>query len=125
MVREEDGSVKAQYRLYVMITSGNAVHDAFNFPLLARGLYWVVGSSGEMKNYYDFITDSVKGYSGHVNGDGAYPVNKELRQFLQDYAVAQRLFNDGNGFAEWPAPDGPAYNSDEDSQWLYACGLYS
>lgn len=123
--REEDGSVKAQYRLYVMITSGNAVHDAFNFPLLARGLYWVVGSSGEMKNYYDFITDSVNGYSGHVNGDGAYPVNKELRQFLQDYAVAQRLFNDGNGFAEWPAPDGPAYNSDEDSQWLYACGLYS
>ncbi|MDE6849951.1 MAG: hypothetical protein K2J54_01360 [Clostridia bacterium] len=123
--READGTVSAQYRLYAMITGNNQVHDMFTNPLLARGLNWVTGSSGVTKNYYDFITDRIKGYSGHVNRDGAYPVNAELRQFLQDYAVSQRLFNDGNGFAEWAAPDGPDYNSDEDSQWLYACGLYS
>ncbi|MCM1438294.1 MAG: hypothetical protein NC131_03655 [Roseburia sp.] len=123
--RDEDGEIDGQFRVYVMLTDSNPVHDMFTHSLLARGLYWVTDyKTGALKNYYDFIVGT-NGYASHVNLNGAYPVNKELRNFLQDYAVSQRLFNDGNGYAEWPAPDGPAYNSDEDSQWMYACGVYS
>lgn len=68
------------------------------------------------KNYFNFIH---QGYALHVNLDGCYPVTEELRQFLQDYATSQALFDDGNGLAELGG-----YNSDEDSMWMYACGFY-
>lgn len=122
--REEDGTVSAQYRVYAAITQSNPVHDMFTNGQLARGLYWVTDSeSGTYKNYYDFIAGR-NGYGSNCNEDGAYPVNRELKQFLQNYAVSQRLFNDGNGFAEYTNNGGPGYNSDEDSQWLYVCGVY-
>lgn len=71
-------------------------------------------------NYTDFIRDEERGYAAYVNGDGVYPVTEELKVFLQNYAVAQRLFNDGNGYAE-----GAGYNSSETDQWLFACGYYA
>ena len=49
------------------------------------------------------------------------PVTEELKEFLQKYSVNQKLFSDGNGWAEQYVPRYDAY---EDSQWLFACGYY-
>lgn len=126
--KDADGkTVLAQYRIYAVLTQPIPVLEngeeraGLTHGLLAKGYYWVEGEDGTIKNYYDFIMGS-NGYGAHCNSDGAYPVNAELKQFLQDFSVSQRYFNDGKGFAE--DTRGAAYNSDEDSQWLFACGLY-
>lgn len=62
----------------------------------------------------------VYGYADFCNGDGVYPVNKELMRFLQGYATNQRLFMDGNGWAE----AGLKLMSAEEDQWMFACGYY-
>ena len=54
--------------------------------------------------------------------EGRCPVTEELKQFLQKYSVSQKLFSDGNGWAEQHSPRYDAY---EDSQWLFACGYYT
>ena len=54
--------------------------------------------------------------------EGRCPVTEELKEFLQKYSVSQKLFSDGNGWAEQHVPRYDAY---EDSQWLFACGYYS
>lgn len=125
--RETDGSVSAQYRVYAVITKTNPVlrgmaegggDASLVYDMLTPSYHWVLSDDGTMKDYYYFIVGS-GGYSGHCNLDGAYPVNAELKQFLQDFAVSQRYFNDGNGHAE-----GMGVDSDESSQWLFACGIY-
>lgn len=70
--------------------------------------------------YSDGRTGPVKGYRDYCNSDGVYPVTEELKEFLQGYAVNQRMFNDGNGWAE-----NHGYNSSEENQWLFACGVYA
>lgn len=67
-------------------------------------------------DYFDFMEI----YSYYCNSDGTHPVNEELKQFLFNYAVSERLFNDGNGRAE-----DNGLNSGEDDQWLFACGYYA
>ena len=69
------------------------------------------------RNYTSFIHDY---YANYVNADGCYPVTEELKAFLMDYATSQAIFNDGDGLAELAG-----YNSDEESQWLFACGYYA
>ncbi len=119
--KDENGNVSAQYRVYAVLGNRNQVHDAFNNPDLAKMLAYVCEMVGEPAyNYSSFVTR----YISNCNGDGAYPVNEELKTFLQRWAVSQRYFNDGNGYAESTTGGGPGYNSDEDSQWLYACGVY-
>ena len=54
--------------------------------------------------------------------EGRCPVTAELKDFLQKYAVSQKLFSDGNGWAEHSSPRYDAY---EDSMWLFACGYYT
>ncbi len=54
--------------------------------------------------------------------EGRCPVTEELKDFLQKYCVSQKLFSDGNGWAEQHLPRYDAY---EDSQWLFACGYYT
>ncbi len=71
-------------------------------------------------NGYDYRA-FVSAYVAHCNDDGCYPVTEELRVFLQNFATYQRYFDDGNGWAE----TNTNYNSDEDSQWMFACGYYS
>ncbi|MBO4982697.1 MAG: hypothetical protein J6D23_01445 [Clostridia bacterium] len=61
------------------------------------------------------------GYASIINSDGAVPVTKELKDFLQKYSVNQVLFMDGDGWAE---TGNPPYESTEDDQWLFACGYY-
>ena len=62
------------------------------------------------------------GYAGYCNEIGVVPVTKELKDFLQKYSVAQKLYCDGNGWVE----ENPTIKVDagEDDQWLFACGYY-
>ena len=62
------------------------------------------------------------GYAGVANSDGRCPVTAELMDFLQKFAVSQRYFMDGNGWAEIQST--PPYHAGEDDQWLFACGYY-
>lgn len=62
-----------------------------------------------------------KGYAD-IAIDGRCPVTEELKDFLQKYCVKEKLFSDGNGWAEQYIPRYDAY---EDSQWLFACGYYN
>lgn len=59
------------------------------------------------------------GYAAWANADGVVPVTKELAEFFQKFAISQRYFADGDGWAEKLGIY--AY---EDSQWLFACGYY-
>ncbi len=63
-----------------------------------------------------------KGYADIANEEGRVPVTEELKVFLQRYSISQKLFSDGNGFAE---TYNPRYDAYEDSQWLFACGYYT
>lgn len=63
------------------------------------------------------------GYADFANSDGLVPVTPELKVFFQKYSVAQRLFNDGNGFAE--TFGNPSVDALEEDQWLFACCYYS
>ncbi|MDE6597304.1 MAG: hypothetical protein K2K60_01530 [Clostridia bacterium] len=67
-------------------------------------------------NYDSFISN----YSANVNGDGCYPVTAELKEFLQNFAINQRYFMDGRGWAE-----DLGFKATEESQWLFACGYYT
>lgn len=106
-------------RLYAKISQRTEVADEpFTGTNMSRMLNYVVGYDSSDPKYY---TDFINTYAQNCNSDGCYPVNEELKTFLQMFAVSQRYFNDGNGTAEIFAN----YNSDEESQWLYACGFYS
>lgn len=68
------------------------------------------------KDYSNFIET----YDKYCNTDGVHPVNEELKQFLQDWAVQGEYFRDGNGWAEI----GVGLASSYGDQWLFACGYY-
>jgi hypothetical protein len=71
-------------------------------------------------NGKDYSVYFMPAYVNYVNSDGVYAVTKELQVFLQEFAVSQRLFSDGNGFAEVYFN----YQSSENNQWLFNCGIY-
>lgn len=73
----------------------------------------------QCRNVSQEVLDSQGGYADWCNADGVYPVTKELKTFLQNFAISQSLFFDGNGLVE---KDG-TYGG-EDDQWLFACGYY-
>lgn len=66
-------------------------------------------------NYDNFVET----YAQHTNNIGCYPVTAEVKVFLQNYAVSQRYFMDGKGWAEFMG-----YKSMEEDQWLFNCGYY-
>ena len=51
--------------------------------------------------------------------DGGHPVTEELKTFLMEYSLSQRLFSDGDGWAE-----SLGLKSNEESQWLFCCYYY-
>ena len=59
------------------------------------------------------------GYAAWCNSDGVVPVTEELADFFQKFAISQRYFADGDGWAERMG-----IHAYEDSQWLFACGYY-
>ena len=84
-----------------------------------------------IEGYSDVISncpDSLKGtlaYAHVVNSDGAVPVTKELKDFLQKYSINQVMFMDGDGWAETGKTyGGESYEATENDQWLFACGYY-
>ncbi|MGN0806510.1 MAG: hypothetical protein ACI4MC_05675 [Candidatus Coproplasma sp.] len=108
-------------RLYAVINSPNEIVDLTDPRINYRFM--------NGRNYVNFLSV----YREYCNGNGAYPVNKELAQFLQDYCLANRLFNDGYGLAEttyisYIDADGNFktghYDADEDGMWLFSCGYY-
>lgn len=118
--------IKRDTEVFADIWAGN---DGFtNGELVSHGGLRFQGENGVYKDYTNFIY----AYANYCNGAGAHPVTAELKQFLQEFAVSGRLFNDGDGTAEssgytsesgaWIT--GPMLNSDEASMWLFACGYY-
>lgn len=107
-------------RVYAQLRRRTEVTDESFYSGPHMRLYYLVGADGVAKNYEEFIRGA-NGYGAHCNADGVYPVTEELKVFLQTFSVTQRYFNDGNGWAEIEAK----YNSDEDSQWMFACGYYA
>lgn len=121
-------------KIYAMLGSNNEVHSWFGNSYLQAMLgYMSEGEGKEARNYINFVN----AFLSKTNGDGAYPVTDELKDFLQTYAKAQSLFRDGKGYAEQSgtivgeddygnvtSEQAPGYQSDEDSQWMYACGYY-
>lgn len=99
-------------RIYVKVNAATQVMDAFTYELVNKR---VKGKD------YNAMIDA---YAAHTNSDGVYPLTEEFKAFLMDYANAQRLFNDGDGFAE-DSLYGPGYNSTLEDQWLFACGFYT
>lgn len=62
------------------------------------------------------------GYADVAMGDGVFPVTKELQIFLQQFAISQRYFMDGNGWAETYLS--PTIDCAEADQWLFGCLYY-
>lgn len=60
-----------------------------------------------MDTYNDFCNKNV------------HPVNEELKNFLQTFAINERIFADGYGSAEYKG-----FVSGEDNMWLLACGYF-
>lgn len=105
--------------LYAKVSSDNAIIATGTGTGFLDGLIVNKFYSSYYEEYIDY-TYFINAYGGYTNSDGVYAVTEELREYLQSYAVGQRLFNDGNGLAE----SGGGYNSDEEDQWLFACGCY-
>ncbi|MCH5142401.1 MAG: hypothetical protein J1G07_01620 [Clostridiales bacterium] len=95
--------------LYAMLTRDNAV-----FTTEGQNGFLGVTLKVEGKDYSEFMSV----YKQFCK-NGVHPVNAELKQFLQDYAVGQRFFDDGSGYAE-----GLGLVSAEDNMWMFACGYY-
>lgn len=95
----------------LFIEGGAAVADPDNPTFGLEGY-------GSYKGLADMIAPS--------NTDGVYPVTAEVKTFLQKYAVNQRYFNDGNGWAETTAEDEFGYRifATEEAQWLFGVCYY-
>lgn len=62
------------------------------------------------------------GYADVAVGDGVFPVTQEMQLFLQQFAISQRYFMDGNGWAETYLS--PTIDCAEADQWLFGCVYY-
>ena len=103
-----------------------------NYKLFIEGFYNInvqanmpIADNGQLQGMPAGFPDLYKnalGYADFVNSDGLVPVTPELKEFFQKFSVNQRLFNDGNGFAEVYAT--PQVDALEEDQWLFACCYY-
>lgn len=130
--KDEDGNVISWgKKIYAKITQDSEVvvtpsnvgfcHSEISLRFLNNAEQDSSYSEDTYFNYQEFIRNTDTGYAGHVNGDGVYPVTKELKIFLQRFSVSNRYFNDGNGYAEVTQ----LYSSSDSNQWLFSCGYYA
>lgn len=94
--------------------------------IIDRGFMWNERYGGLINLTFDgkSYLDLVDAYNLYCNSDGGHPVTEELKEFLQAYAVYQRFFFDGNGWAE--DPDGRGrLKSSEENQWMFGCYYYA
>lgn len=105
----------------------NPLNDGLIYPICP-------GPNGGYIDYSYMIT-STKGHDGYdkyCNDAGEHPVNQQIKEFLQAYAIKERFFADGEGICEDAELNGAAsmhtsglyLQSDENSMWLYNCGYY-
>jgi hypothetical protein len=78
------------------------------------------------EDYSAFIESYAQYVNQETNPDGVYPVDEDLKIFLQKFAISGRYFMDGNGWAETNAEDALGFRlySSEEDQWLFACCYY-
>lgn len=116
-------------KLYVMINQSidqRPLRDYESFGVVTSvNLLVLANVSGPptdpMKNINGYrYNEFVQEYSLYTNADGVYPVTKEMRDFLQEFAISQRYFADGQGTFE---TNNGVY-AEENDQWLFACGYY-
>ena len=81
--------------------------------------------SGGTEDYYSFIESYAAYVKQDTNSEGVYPVDEQLKEFLQKVAIYGSYFMDGNGIVERSAEllGFRLYSSEED-QWLFACCYY-
>lgn len=113
-------------KLYVMISKSISERPFLNYQESEVNLKVLAECSGPptdpLKNiggykYNSFVIE----YSHYTNADGVYPATKEMRDLLQNFAIAQRYFADGQGTFE----TANRVYAEEDDQWLFACGYYA
>lgn len=92
--------------------NGKGFTDEKNQPRVIKGK-----DENGVVHYYNYV-DFINTYAAHTNGDGCYPVTSEMQVFLQRFSISRSLFNDGNGIGE------QVYQSSENNQWLFICGVY-
>lgn len=122
-LKDADGSVSDK-KLYVMISQSINERPFNSYQGSNVGLYTFtlnIVPSNPLQNikglcYNEFI----KEYNRWANSDGVYPVTKEMRDFLQAFAISQRYFADGEGWFETQT----GVYALENEQWLFACGYY-
>lgn len=102
-------------RVYAVVNNANAVFDLLDTQNWPVRYLLDCDDSSKAYNYAYFLEI----YQEHCNDDGAYPVNKELAKFLQDFCTTKKIFNDGTGNAEVLG-----FNADEKGMWLISCGYY-
>lgn len=119
------------YKLFIegysaLVSSGTAYFCSTDCPCYAKngGCCPLEDNCTQCSQYCRHLSSKDIGQHGYADIaiSGRCPVTEELKDFLQKYCVSQKLFSDGNGWAEQHSPRYDAY---EDSQWLFACGYYS
>ena len=81
--------------------------------------------TGGTEDYYSFIASYAAYVNQETNSEGVYPVDEELKEFLQKVAIYGSYFMDGNGIVEKSAELlGYRLYSSEEDQWLFACCYY-
>lgn len=74
-----------------------------------------------------------EGIQAYANSDGLVAVTEEIKEFLYQFSINQRYFADGEGWVETTGfikrdENGKAHqctiDSNDASQWLYACAYY-
>lgn len=113
-------------KLYVMLKTSISERPFLNYNGATVSLYALATLSGPptdpLKNvngfkYHEFVI----AYSNYCNSDGVYPLTEEMRILLQNFAIAQRYFADGEGTFE----TANGIYAEENDMWLFACGYYA
>lgn len=119
--------------LFAMLTHDNELFETGDDRDFAKEkdtgfLFTLISLTQNGKDYSDFFgtISQPKNYAVYANSDGAHPVTQELKEFLQDFAVGSRYFNDGKGWAEDRTLNKSrlSLKSAEEDQWLFCCGYY-
>jgi hypothetical protein len=63
-----------------------------------------------------------EGIRTFANSDGLVGVTQEIKDFLYNFSINQRYFADGEGWCE--TNENVQVDSDDASQWLFACAYY-
>ncbi len=108
----DDGDIDNNPVLYAKLKDSipGILENGMNDPLVRHKL------GNVMVDYTAFY----RAHLAKTNADGCIPVTAALQEYLYNFSVSNQYFWDGNGWAETNG----GQQSDEESQWLFACGYY-